>query len=1424
MNYSNLAALFTAIVCKYPNRPAVRDNAATLTYQELSGYASYVAETLQGQGVQPGDRIVCVSRKDIASVICFWGVLLCGAVPVLLDHDENMLTGETKIRAVSPRMIIDIGQRMLPPDMQEIKVLNRNVLLAKSAATPTGRKITTTGNADTCYILLTSGTSGEPKAVQVSHANVLHYTQSVYERIGCPDKVHAAHVSTFAADLGLTNFLMALVSGGLLRIVDRTCATDPALFWDIMDKDEISLLKITPSHIMSLLGGREKPFTRQIPVIITGGEKLSWEMVTQMHALRTCIDLYNHYGPTETTIGATMYKAAPDAPYAGLTTSVPIGTPLGDGYCFLDDNNELLISGPGVSLGYLGNEEENNKRFVTRYVNGFSTRCYRTGDICRKHEDGSFEFLYRTDRQVKVKGHRIELGEIELAAASHPDVENATATVSDDHGRNMLEVYVKPLNGRELTKNTLRNWLKERLPDYKLPSAFFFYHEAPFNSNGKIDFSALKQRVRIAVNGQVREPATAGSWPAQAEISWKKILAIDNVAAADNFFETGGDSLLAIQLIGRLQRYGYRVHITDLNQHPVFHDFIALEPEWTTADTGERTKNDTTASFTWSQYQFLHQDYFDLNDYCQIILLETTSSIRVREMVLALNCVLEGHAQLTMAFRKSAAGYTAWENNNPGAVIGTTILNPKLSAVMQIQEESSQLLRKHAIGKGKLFTAHIFIDPKGKDYLCLACHHLAVDVISWHIIIDELLDYYDLIVKGQQPTVIPENIVGHLFASPAREPLPQSLQDDITLQVIHSLPETAPNDESRQYSEVIGIVVPDDVTAALKKMEEQQHELSISGLLLSAFGNAVTKECNIPEISVDVEYHGRPHTDEYGGLGRSVGWWAVTVPLNLNQHTLAPLPCSVLIENKAVTANNINRYNRTASPAASQRPDIRFNYLGHFPGEFGNDSIRMQPAGFNPGPTRSRNAQCEYKLYFTSRFIGQSLVIDIQYQPWRFSRNLMNNIVKAFSFALRQHTTRPGMTTSAHPLLTFVSSEPSVGLPLYSIDPSSVGNASAERKTIFLTGATGFLGIHLLKELLSYDAVNIWCLVRGDSQQHAEERLYESLKYYFGSLPPETYTRIKVIRGDLTRPALGITDTDYSLMAAEVDVILHAAADVNLVKSYAELMHTNITATECMISLARTGKDKALHYVSTLAVSGCSPDNRTRDFSEHDFDFGQSFLSDYEKTKFEAEKMIRHFLNTDGRGKIYRVGHISADAVHGRFQRNIEHNRILQIIKGMMLLKQVPDNYTEQVAFSYVDTVAKGIVNFCLNKAESDMTCFHMESPYRISFHDIAAMLQDIGYEAQVVDMNTFRKSSAVFEGGPGDKRIIALMNTWIRRSVDFPRRVNYLQQASLDAIASSGLYFRRPDLNWFSDMISEGIKTGFFYAPAEISVTADPF
>lgn len=1418
MNYSNLAAFFTAIVSKYPDRPAVRDNVTTLTYQELFDYTSYVAEKLQVQGVKPSDRVVCISGKDVASVICFWSVLLCGAVPVLLDQDENILAGETKIRAVAPRIIIDIGQRVLPPDMQDIKVFNRTTLLAQAATAPASRTITTTGNSDICYILLTSGTSGEPKAVQVSHANVLHYTKSVYERIGRPDKVHAAHVSTFAADLGLTNFLMALVSGGLLRIVDRTCATDPALFWDIMDKDEISLLKITPSHIMSLVGSREKPFTRQIPIIITGGEKLSWEMVTQLYALRACVQLYNHYGPTETTIGATMYKVSPDSPYAGLTISVPIGTSLGEGHCFLDDNNELLISGPGVCLGYLGNAEENNRRFLIRDVNGLSVRCYRTGDICRQHEDGSFEFLYRTDRQVKVKGHRIELGEIELAAASHPDVENVTAAVNDDHGRSMLEVYVKPLNGRELTKNTLRNWLKERLPDYKLPSAFFFYHEAPFNSNGKIDFNALKQRVRTPVNGQVREPVTADSWPAQAEISWKKILSTDNVATADNFFETGGDSLLAIQLIGRLQRYGYRVHVTDLNQHPVFSDFIALEPELTTADTSERTKNDTTASFTWSQYQFLHQNYFDLNDYSQIILLETTGSIRVREMVLALNYVLEGHAQLTMTFRKSVAGYTAWENNNPGAVIGTTILNPKLSAVMQIQEESSQLLRKHAIGKGKLFTAHIFIDPKGKDYLYLACHHLAVDVISWHIIIDELLDYYELIVNGHQPTVIPENIVGQLFASPAREPLPQSLQDSISLPVIHPLPETAPNEESRQYSEVIGIVVPDDITAALKKMEEQQHELSVSGLLLSAFATAVTKECNISEISVDVEYHGRPDTDEYGGLGRSVGWWAVTVPLNLNRHTLAPQSCSLLIESKATAGNNINRYNRPESMATSQRPDIRFNYLGYFPGEFGNNSIRMQPAGFNPGPTRSRNAQCEYKLYFTSRFIGQSLVIDIQYQPWRLSRDLMNNIVKAFSLALREYN------TSAHPLLPFISSEPSIGLPLYNIDPLSVGNASAERKTIFLTGATGFLGIHLLKELLSYDTVNIWCLVRGDSQQHAEERLYESLRYYFGNLPAETYTRIKVIRGDLKLSALGITDTDYRQLDAEVDVILHAAADVNLVKSYTELMHTNIKATECLISLARTGRDKALHYVSTLAVSGCSPDNRIRDFSEHDFDFGQSFLSDYEKTKFEAEKMIRHFLHTGGRGKIYRVGHISADAVHGRFQRNIEHNRILQIIKGIMLLKQVPDNYTEQVAFSYVDTVAKGIVNFCLNKAESDMTCFHMESPHRISFHDIAAMLQDIGYEAQVVDMNTFRKSSAIFEGGPGDKRIIALMNTWIRRSVDFPRRVNYLQQASLDAVASSGLYFRRPDLNWFADMISEGIKAGFFHTPAEMSVTTDPF
>jgi non-ribosomal peptide synthetase component F len=368
--YSNLCDLFTGIAQQYPDRIAVKDRHDQLSYRDL------YARALQAAGIvrrhcKPSDRVVLISNRNNETIIALWGILLYGAIPVILDQEDGIPDNERKIAEVKPVAVI-MDKVVLTPDakfsslpvlgFRDLSVIGEMAAASFMPAGPSADAI--------CYMLMTSGTTGNPKAVQITHENVMHYTRAICEKIASKGPENAAHVSTFSADLGLTNFLVALATGGMLRILNKAESTDPAVFNRILQNDDISLLKMTPSHIASLMAENDIPYRKPIRTLILGGEKLSWQAVRKLFEIGFCKNLYNHYGPTETTVGALSYKVDMSSPHFGRTDSVPLGSALGQGVCFIDpsdkDVGELYIAGPGVGPGYYRNEVESRKRYSKR--------------------------------------------------------------------------------------------------------------------------------------------------------------------------------------------------------------------------------------------------------------------------------------------------------------------------------------------------------------------------------------------------------------------------------------------------------------------------------------------------------------------------------------------------------------------------------------------------------------------------------------------------------------------------------------------------------------------------------------------------------------------------------------------------------------------------------------------------------------------------------------------------------------------------------------------------------------------------------------------------------------------------------------------------------------------------------------------------
>jgi len=303
--------------------------------------------------------------------------------------------------------------------------------------------------------------------------------------------------------------------------------------------------------------------------LILGGEKLTPKLVETIQSLGGSCEILNHYGPTETTVGSLTLRLADYDSQKSTAASIPLGRPIANTQVYILDAwmqplpagaiGELYIAGDGVTTGYVNQPERTAERFVENpFVNDSTARMYRTGDLARYLPDGNVEFLGRSDDQVKIRGFRIELGEIESILAQEPGIKQAVVVAKDDvRGDKRLVAYVVSEQAQHRTVDRLRTKLKERLPDYMIPSAIIWLAKIPLSANGKVDRQLLPDPEAVET-----KTYAAPKTPTEETVAkiWSDVLGRDHVSTDDNFFELGGHSLLATQVISRIREH-FRVEL-----------------------------------------------------------------------------------------------------------------------------------------------------------------------------------------------------------------------------------------------------------------------------------------------------------------------------------------------------------------------------------------------------------------------------------------------------------------------------------------------------------------------------------------------------------------------------------------------------------------------------------------------------------------------------------------------------------------------------------------------------------------------------------------------------------------------------------------------------------------------------------------------
>src|SRR4030095_5068266 len=558
--------LFEEQVEKSPAGVAVVFEDQQLTYRELNARANQLAHYLKKLGVGPEVRVgICVERS-LEMVVALLGILKAGGAYVPLDPSYPKERLAFMIEDAQTPVVLtqkQLASRLLVPWPQRIFLdTNWEAIAQETAENFIGKA----NPKNPVYLLYTSGSTGIPKGVVMEHRALSNLISWQVQNFGCPIEARTLQFAPQSFDVSFQEIFSTWCSGGTLVLVSEEVRRDPSLLLQFLTAEEIERVFLPFIALQQLAEAAEGKTSvpTSLREIITAGEQLRMRqpIARLVERLKKC-HLYNQYGPTESHVvtSFTVTRLPTDWP-----TLPPIGRPIPNTQLYVLDSHlrpvpigvpgELCIAGAGLARGYLKRPELTAQKFIPNpFSNVSGARLYKTGDLARYLADGNIEFLGRLDDQVKIRGFRIELGEIESVLGQYPNVRESAVVVSEKiPGDKCLTAYVVPSDKQASVIGDLHLFLKEKLPDYMIPSAFVMLESLPLTPSGKLNRSALPAlgKTRLDLKQAFVAPRTLVEY-VLTDI-WSEVLAIEHVGIYDNFFDLGGHSLLVTKVIAQIQR------------------------------------------------------------------------------------------------------------------------------------------------------------------------------------------------------------------------------------------------------------------------------------------------------------------------------------------------------------------------------------------------------------------------------------------------------------------------------------------------------------------------------------------------------------------------------------------------------------------------------------------------------------------------------------------------------------------------------------------------------------------------------------------------------------------------------------------------------------------------------------------------------
>lgn len=908
-----ILTLFEKQVGKAPEATAVLADDRSLTYRELHILVERYAAYMQEQGVKSGDVVAVVPRYTPQSIAAILAVCRCDAIFMPLDdsHPARRLNrllaeaGAAYLLCMGEEPALDFsGKRLLAAEMESFS----GIFTAVKRRCPYA------------YLLYTSGTTGRPKGVMISHSNLMNYlwwALKAYKRL---ESETFALYSGFGFDFTLTSLFVPLIHGGRIRLYEGQHRKN--VFVRIIRDKQTTILKITPSHIPLLLDvdTAESP----IHTVIVGGENLKAAACEALYKhFHGNVTLCNEYGPTEATIGCMCFRYPESAVTGG---SVPLGVPIPNTRIYLLDadgqpvpdgvTGELYIGGAGVAEGYFRLREETAAAFLPDpFIPG--ERMYKTGDLARR-EKGDILYMGRRDGQVKIRGNRVELYEVEQTILESRQVRDVTLLMQKGKETAGLAAYVIPSD--DYSEERLKGYMEERLPAYMIPAYFVVMNRFPLTPHGKTDRSRLPAP-RTDGAADIGKKHPLAKYAGILLEAMQEVLQVDLIREDGNFYALGGDSIKAIQISSRLRERQLELAVRDILLHPVLADMAALVRPLSAVDEAMQPDADSLDSpmFRWFFQQGLQQP----GRYNQSILLRLRRPIAAEQLETIFRKILRSHEILRLNCEKGGKPYI-----NDAHLTALGIVREKsLSMEENIpRDEVCFDLEKD------LLIRPILLQRAEERYLLIVAHHLVVDGVSWRILLGDLAA---CITDDEAPLPPEEWPYRRFTALMSEERIPDDEAQTFWRNMVQEEDgrllrkgDGYTNGETQTYR----VSFPAEVTPERMAAGRRTHAVHAGELLGIALFRAMQKLLDIRELLFEMEGHGR---DRRGmrGTERTVGWFTVLYPVWL-QAEPGDLPTQTARLAEQFRQAGARKYEWEALQRLEAKPAysgaVRMNYLGEF--------------------------------------------------------------------------------------------------------------------------------------------------------------------------------------------------------------------------------------------------------------------------------------------------------------------------------------------------------------------------------------------------------------------------------------------------------------------------------------------------------------